>query len=298
MGKIGKGCFKCITLLTMILAFGTAAPALVKAEAGDFWTLTTTREMKRVSEEIDIDGDGTLNTVAVYYRSDSEEKYPTGYTQKVYVEVDGKSALVFDTSKYVGYGAEAVFMDTGAEGMCMQIWAYSDNDYIGYNQLFGYDKDSKSFYKLLDLTKGADRYGEKAIMAEEGRIVVTFGCQPAETGWLHWERAYIWEDGKLVAESDTDTSVSGVVAKYVTDRKLKFYEEPGGKKAAFTLKKGVKVSLKGVKVTKKKMYAQFQYGEKTGWLRIENDYSKVYKYDKKGNVKCGYFKGIWKRLVG
>ena len=298
MSKIRKEFFRCIVVLAMMLVFGAAVPELIKAETGDFQTLTPTKEKQKVSAEMDIDGDGIPNTISVSYSSDSQEKYPLGYTQKVYVEVDGKSALVFDVSDQPGYGAEAVFADSGSEGVCMQLLAYTDNDYIGYNSLFRYDKASASFHKVLDLTEGADRYGEKVVGVDDGKIIVEFRCQPAETGWLHWNRTYVWKDGKLEPENDTDEAVSTVVNKFVTDRKLKFTEEAGGKETAFTLKKGEKVKLKRIKVTEKKLYAQFQYGKKAGWLRLENDYGKVYKYDKKGNVKCGYFKGIWKRLVG
>lgn len=297
MKKTVKHCIRYIFVMTVLLVFGMTGDLAAGASAESLQTVAPTEEGKRASVGIDIDGDGTMDTITVSYKTDSEEKYPSGYTQTVYVEVDGKSALVLDVSNSAGYGVNLVLAESGSEDICMQLIAYSDNDYIAYNQLFRYDVSSGSFYKILDLTKGRHRDGMEIAAVTDNGIVVSFYSQPPELGWIFWERTYVWEEGKLKAESSEDYALR-YAKSYVTDRKLKFYKTAGGKKKAFTLKKGKKVSLVGICVTKKKMYAQFRYGKKLGWLQINNPYEKVYKYDKNGNIKNGYFKDVWKNLAG
>lgn len=297
MKKLVKGCIRHAFVLAVLLVLAMTGYGAAGVSAETLQSVSPEREGKKASTGMDIDGDGVMNTITVSYSCDSQDRYNSGYTQTVYVEVDGKSALVLDVSDHIGYGVNLTLAESGSGDICMQLWAYSDNDYIGYNQVFRYDTGSGKFYKILDLTEGRHRYGMKITAATDNGIVVSFSCQPPEIGWTFWERTYIWEEGKLKPESDEDYALR-YAGDFVTDRKLKFYKTAGGKKKAFTLKKGEKVSLECICVTKKKMYARFKHGKKQGWLRINNDYEKVYKYGKNGNIKNGYFKGVWENLAG
>lgn len=297
MKKMVNHCIRCMVVMAVLLVLGMTGNGAARVSAEILQTVAPEREGKKASTGMDIDGDGVMNTITVSYSCDSQDKYSSDYTKTVYVEVDGKSALVLDVSDYIGYGVNLTLAESGSGDICMQLWAYSDNDYIGYNQVFRYDVSSGEFYKILDLTKGRHRYGMEIAAVTDNGIVVSFSCQPPEIGWTFWERTYVWEEGKLKPESDEDYALR-YAKDYVTDRKLKFYKTVGGKEKAFTLKKGKKVSLECICVTKKKMYARFKYGKKLGWLQIDNDYEKVYKYDKNGNIKNGYFKGVWENLAG
>ena len=73
---------------------------------------------------------------------------------------------------------------------------------------------------------------------------------------------------------------------FVTEKKLRFYN---GSKLAFSVPKGKQVTLKKLTLSKNTMYLQFQYGKKTGWLRVNNkDY----------NYESPYFKVVSRRLAG
>ena len=73
---------------------------------------------------------------------------------------------------------------------------------------------------------------------------------------------------------------------FVTAKKLRFYN---GSKLAFTVPKGKQVTLKKLTLSKNTMYLQFQYGKKTGWLRVNNkDY----------NYESPYFEVVSRRLAG
>ena len=111
---------------------------------------------------------------------------------------------------------------------------------------------------------------------------------------------YKFRNNKLVLTSTTSSTVKSIIGNYhndsysklfrknifVTAKKLRFYN---GSKLAFTVPKGKQVTLKKLTLSKNTMYLQFQYGKKTGWLRVNNkDY----------NYESPYFKVVSRRLAG
>lgn len=294
MKRVVKNCLKAAATLVLLVLVSMAEVGTAHAYVTVIHTIELVEEGKKESTKMDIDGDGVMNTLSFSFKGDSEEEYPTGYTQKAYVEVDGQMALEVDVSSYGIYGLQVKLVESDNQYRCMQLWGYTDNDYITYSQIYAYDSGSGGFYKVFDLE---DAYGFGGVISwvYEDRLQLEFSLQPIELGWISWESTYIWKDGKLVAESN-EGRASGV---YTVNKKLKFYKKAGGKTVAFTAKKGDSVYLEGITVKKKKMYAEFYYENqktgrgKRGWLRINSeDYDKIYKKDKNGNIVNTYFQGV------
>lgn len=260
-------------MLFMAMLMGESASAIVKTDI----TLYPDKAGEKASAMVDVDCDGVQNTVSVSYSLESENRY----TDKVFVEVDGRLALELDVRKYNGYGVTAELMTYNQQYFLMQLWAHTDSDYMGYNYLYGYDKGAGSFYQLVDFNEGIHRYGGLVTDFYEDEIMVSCSDQPPETGWIYWTSFYKWKDGKLVKDTGRGWVEHKIMDPFTVNKRLTFYKKAGSKKKAFILKKGDKVSLQNIKVTKNKIFAQFRYKKKTGWIRLEytgDCFKDVHKY--------------------
>lgn len=264
-----------------------------RAFAAELTTMTPKRVGQQVTAQADVDGDGVSNTITAYCTAGEN-----AYTKNVYVKVDGKQALKLDVSQEGIYGFNIVLAESDSNHQCMQIYGQGDNDCINMNRIYKYDSATKTFQEMLNLKEGEGRYSAGITKVTSTGIIVGNSVQPPEIGWTGWNLEYVWQDGKLKLASNEGTITNTVMKTFRTDRKLTFYKTAGGKKVAFTLKKGKKVKAKKVKMTKIKMYVQFQYGKKKGWLRVNREYDEVYKFDKNYNLKQEYFKNVYKCLAG
>lgn len=281
----GIGILLCLLVLS---GHGAIASAAVVTE------MYGEKEGERVSTAVDLNGDGSFNKVSIYYRCPGGE-YGTDYASNVYVEIDGKEVLNVDVSEKCGYGFRAKLIQFSNGETLLQLWTYSDNDYIAYNCLFVYDNKAGKFMESEDFDEGIHRYDGGIFFSYEDSIAVECSCQPMEIGRINWSSYYTWKDGKLKKQSGKDWL--DTVKCLTVSQKLTFYKKPGSTKKAFTLKKGAKVDLVYVKVTKDKLYAGFLYKNKTGWLQVENeDY--MPSYDDQGNVIGEWFKNVTKNLAG
>lgn len=247
-----------------------------------------------VTTSCDITGDGIPETIRTYYT------WKDGYTDYFYIDVDGSNALSLNMADHLCFAPFVNIVVSNPENICIQILCHTDNDYTAFNQLFQYDASAKQFSPLLDLHSGVTKACENVTAATDTGFIVKNHYQPPEIGWISWNYTYTWQNGIPVLVSDQNTVTSAVFKnkKFTTERTLTFYKTPGGKKKAFKLKPGKKVKLKYIKVTSNRMYAGFKYGKKTGWLRIDNSYEKVYKYNRKSGTTKGYFKKVYMHLAG
>lgn len=279
--------------IMLFFAVGLICMEVEQVTAASVTSLSPSRSGQRVSSKVDLDGDGVLDTVSAYNTT-----YDGTYTKYIYVSVNGKTALKLDLTKECAYGFHMNIVESDAQNKCIQIYASSDNDMITFNCLYKYDVVSGQFLELLNLFQGVHRNSVNVKRATETGFVVNNRYQPMETGWIYWDYTYVWENGNIALKSTTGPVTYCIKKKFTTDRTIKFYKKPGGKKVSFTLKKGKKVKMKQVKMTKKKMYVQFQYGKKKGWIFVGRKYSQVYKHDKNYKLKQEYFKNVNQYLVG
>lgn len=284
-------------LLRFALLFSMAWLLLpLKADAASITNLSPTRpgSAHRVSKDCDIDGNNSIEKLGVYYTQKDS------YTENIYLSVNGNNSFVLDVSGKYCYAPEVNVVNSDNGNACVQIICHTDNDYVAFNQLFRYDSISNTFSLLLELHSGITKACQEVSKATSNGFIVKNFYQPCEIGWTSWNYTYVWTDGVPILQSTKNAVTHSIFKKnkFTTDKKLTFYKKPGSKKKAFTLKRGKKVTLKYMSLSRKYMYAGFKYGKKIGWLRIDRAYSKVYKRDKKTNKSRGYFKNVYERLAG
>lgn len=287
-----KKTIKCILMAVVVVMVCSVGIETSRVSAAGMKSICPEKAGKRKAIKADIDGDGIQNKISVHYTCD---KYD--FTKKIYVEIDGSSALVLDVSKYNAFGCHLNVVESNSRDKCIHLYSYTDNDYIVFSEIYKYNKQSKKLFKVLDLLSQGDN--STIVKATKNGFITKNRTQPSEIGWISWKFTYVWKNGKPVLKTNTVPPTSTIMRKFTTGKTLKFSREAGGKEAAFILKRGKKVSLINVKVTKKKMYVQFQYGKKKGWLCVgQEKYEKIYQFDKEGNLISSYFEGVHERLAG
>ena len=167
----------------------------------------------------------------------------------------------------------------------LQVVGYGENDYIVYNEIFAYNKKTKQFRVVNDLTNS---YASTITSANKNGIVIKYSAQPAETGVISWTLPYKYSKGKFVAKTTSTKTVKSMIANYRNDKYSKYFAKNkfvaakkitfyNGKKAAFTVKKGKVVTLTKLSMSKNVIYLQFKYGKKTGYIGVNK---KTYNFEK------------------
>lgn len=178
----------------------------------------------------------------------------------------------------------------------LQLMGIGDNDYIVFNQIYKYSNSSKKLYSVRNL----DDTAYDIASASKNNLVLNHAEQPSETGWINWKMTYVFRNNRLVLTNQTTSTVKSTLGMgqkdyysklfqkniFVTAKKLSFYN---GNKLAYTVPAGKKVTLKKLTLSKGKIYLQFQYGKKTGWISVNN---RNYDYENP------YFKVVSSRLAG
>lgn len=239
----------------------------------------------------DITGDGKSDKIFITTSMDKD-----CFIKKLKVKVNNKVAFTKNCTNDNIHSFTARYAKMSNKNELLQLMGIGDNDYIVFNQIYKYNNKSKKLYSVSKL----DYTACEIVSAKKNLLTLRHGDQPAETGWLNWKMNYKFRNNKLVLTSTTTSTVKSIIGNYhndsysklfrknifVTAKKLRFYN---GSKLAFTVPKGKQVTLKKLTLSKNTMYLQFQYGKKTGWLRVNNkDY----------NYESPYFKGVSRRLAG
>ena len=108
----------------------------------------------------------------------------------------------------------------------------------------------------------------------------------------------LFRNNKLVLSNSTTSTVKSVIGNnkkdyysklfqkniFVTAKKMSFYN---GKKLAYSVPANTKVTLKKLTMSNGKIYLQFQYEKKTGWISVNNK-----------NYESPYFEAVNSRLAG
>lgn len=122
---------------------------------------------------------------------------------------------------------------------------------------------------------------KKSLLPIKG-ITVKHRVQPMETGWINWTLPFKYSKQKFIRTASSTKTVRSELGqnrkdkyskyfaknKFITAKKVTFYKKAGSKKVAFRVPKGKAVTLKKLTYSKKKIYLQFKYGKKYGYLRV------------------------------
>ena len=254
----------------------------------------------------DITGDGKNDKIKINANTDSDG----WYIQSIKVSVNGKSALTITKNAGAYYGVDVNYIKMSGSKKFLQIIGYGDSGWRAVNEVYQYDSKSRKLKNVLSLTTGLNSAGS-VVKATSKSIQVAHSYQLPETGRVNWKYTYTWKNGKFRLKSSTAPVKSSLntydngdgyvkyfkKSRFKAMKSLTLYTSTSQKKKAFTTKKGKVLTLKKIKVSGKKIYMQFQYGSKTGWKKVDNDYTKVYNYGASG-VSGGWFYGVQCRLAG
>ena len=239
----------------------------------------------------DITGDGKTDKIRIITTMDKDF-----CVKKLKVTVNNKTAFSKNcTNSGINY-ITAKYAKMTNKNEFIQLMGIGDNDYIVFNQIYKYNNNSKKLYSVSNL----DDTACEIISANKNSLTLHHGEQPAETGWLTWNMTYKFRKGKLVLTNSTTSTVKSTIGYgrkdtysklfrkniFVTAKKLSFYN---GKKLVFRVPKGKQITLKKLTLSNNKIYLQFQYGKKKGWISVNN---------KNYNFESPYFKKVTSRLAG
>lgn len=253
----------------------------------------------------DINGDNKKDQITVNVAKNSYDM-----VNSIKVSVNGKSALTISKNSGSYYGASVYYIKMSKSKEFLQIIGLGDNDWRAVNAIYQYNKKTGKLKRVLELASGLSSAGN-VVKATSKSIQIGHSYQTPETGWVNWKYTYTFKNGQFKLKSSTAAVKSSLTTydngdgytKYFKKNKFKamksltFYTSTSQKKKAFTAKKGNVLTLKKIKVSGKKVYMQFQLGKKTGWKKVDNDYSKVYSFNMNG-MTGGWFYGVGVRLAG
>lgn len=237
----------------------------------------------------DITGDGKADQILI---QTTMNKYDQ--VQKFKIKVNKKWALIktlanqdvnYITAKYAKMTNSKEFI---------QIIGIGQNGYVTFNQIYKYNNASKKLYLVSNLNDTANAITSTT----KNSLVLTHSTQPSETGWITWKMSYAFRNNKLVLSNSTTSTVKSVIGNnkkdyysklfqkniFVTAKKMSFYN---GKKLAYSVPANTKVTLKKLTMSNSKIYLQFQYEKKTGWISVNNK-----------NYESPYFEAVNSRLAG
>lgn len=260
-----------------------------------FSTMTDAASVKNIpvkkSFSADITGDGKADQILIQTTLD---KY--AQVQRFKITVNKKLALTKALSNQDVNYIYAKYAKMTNSKEFIQIIGIGPNDYVDFNQIYKYNNKSKKFYSVSNL----DDTANEITSAKKNSLTLTHSTQPSETGWLNWKMTYRFSKNKFVLSNATTSTVRSVIGNgqkdyysklfqkniFITAKKLSFYN---GKKLAYSVPANTKVTLKKLTMSKDKIYLQFQYGKKTGWISVNN---------KNYNYESPYFKIVNSRLAG
>lgn len=283
------GCF----LFAFIFCFIT--PSFVKASVKNIPEMKTSGTF---AGNVDVTGDGKADSVIIRTTPDEENWYINRFT----IYLNGKGITAVSLSDYNCYHFAVKYAKMSKSCEFIQVIGYGENEYITYNEIFAYNKKSNQF-RVVKSFNSSPSYAEEIIKANKKGITVKHRVQPAETGWINWTLPFKYRNGKFIASASSTKTVRSELGKngkdkysryfaknqFVTAKKVSLYQKAGSKKVAFRVPKGKVVTLKKLRLSKSKLYLQFKYGKKYGYLRVNRA---NYNFDKP------IFRDVNSRLAG
>lgn len=278
--KSVKVALSCALVASMCLAF----PTMTKAAS-----VRNVPVKKEISA--DVTGDGKMDKILVKTIIGKDD-----CVSRVKITVNNKLAY---SKSYANQGINSVnakYARMTNKNEFVQLMAIGDNDCINVNKIYRYDNKSKKFVCVSKL----DDTACEIVSAKKNSLTLKHADQPAETGWLNWTMDYRVSNNKLVLADTTTSTVKSIIGNdrndyysklfkkntFVTAKKVNLYN---GSKVACKVPAGKKVVLKKLTLSNGKIYLEFKYGKKAGWISVNNE---------NYNYRSPYFKSVSNQLVG
>lgn len=300
MKKASRYVFTMLLFFTMCICFHTvpAKAASVKKVATVDTYRTRTATFRR-----DLTGDGKAEKITVTAKDGSYDYY-----KQLVVSVNGKTAAVIKP-QYSFFRFEVRYLSMSSRKFLI-LTASTDNYDEVLNAVYRYNSRTKKLVRVLDFNfKYATSHSYETITkATSNTITVHYTSQYHETGYIAWDFVYSYKNGSFKLKSkqaNVKTNLGNLTMgdgydkyfhknQFKTARSLTFYTSASLSKKSYIAKKGTVLTLKKIYVSGGKVYLSFSQNGKTGWIRIGNPYSSVYR----NSYINGWFYGTGRRLVG
>ncbi|MDD6207241.1 MAG: hypothetical protein PUB10_01820 [Clostridiales bacterium] len=259
---------KITTLLTLaaVTAVSIGSGAFVnpqQAEAKISNVISLDESKKRGSSKIDLTGDGVKETLKV------SMKY-SGRTGTVKFSVDGKTAL---TLKQELNRAEIHYLDFSSDQQF--IWVeFLDNDYRTLDRIYQYDPVFGKFKCVLTpysetVPNGANDIMVTEIKEKDSNLIVSYSGQMMATGRIKWNYTYEYSGDKFTLKSTTAKAAGVDKSVFTAKKKINLYSDTNKNNVAFSVKKGTKLKLNKIKLSKGSFYLQFSKDGQSGWVKAD-----------------------------
>lgn len=322
--KKRQNCYRTMKL-RILRGFGIAAavalmlvvlPSAARAAVKDEGVLQCTyrsgyQDVSRRFTE-DITGDGKKDVILAVADFDSDYN-ATSFR----LRINGTQVLTYDDelSEISGpvYSFSFYYVKMTKKISYLQIIGTGEDGYVLINGLYSCSRNLK-LTRRLDLTKYFGTGAREVVKASSKRLTVSMEIQPVETGRLNAKFRFTRKGRKLKLASRYGSVKSEIgnisypgdgyekyfaKNKFVVNRNLRFVTKVGGKKTAFTAKKGnvLKLNKCWFRHTKSGnvMWLRFSKSGQNGWVRVLNPYSRVYR---EAGQDTGWFRGTYCRLSG
>ncbi len=288
-----KKIFNQFTLMFCFLLFGIILVRPVNVSAVTPAVVNLPDGEDKSFNKYDITGDGSKDTIRVYYGYAPEANPEDDPEYQGIVTLNGKTALTFRVDEeYNFYNAKLIVLKNGAK------FLYLKSDVIEDSASYGiYKYSGGSFRKILNLNAyyGNDKYGDNLAITSlkvSGNTLKVYARQSSyTTGLTNSKFEYVYSKGTLKKKPSTGwiTKItqkkSGKLVSsrtLVVNKKLTAYTTSTGKKKAFVLKKNNKVYVDRIYYSSKYgMRIRVKYKKKYGWIKCST------------KSKNGYFKYIY-----
>lgn len=219
----------------------------------------------------DVTGDGKKDTVRI--ECDKPDLYNEGCGDDWKITVNDRVVYRDDKKAYTE-SLTVLLYQMGGRRTYLEV-----QENVGAND----DISSHAFYQYQGnkLKKVCDVYEPIAkqiytfhffidsVKVTEKKIVVSYVNQFSTTGYLFWKVSYLY--GKNGWKRDGNTFSVTEKRQLTVNRKLVLYQKAGGKKKAFSLKKGQKVKINKICLKNGKTYMQAVLpNKKKGWFQSPN----------------------------
>ncbi|KIR02818.1 hypothetical protein P261_01633 [Lachnospiraceae bacterium TWA4] len=204
----------------------------------------------------------------------------TDYNKDFRLYIDGK--LKKEIKSQWAYGYKVQLLTVNSKRILIAVSDMEDNDYVDFNYIYEYKNNKLVLLKnLCDLTRSKNV--EKAtkllnpgargqIHSFDGKkLTLRWSDTTTATGLIEYMISYKISGNKITKSSTANAVRSATTGKtnpkWTSKYTLKAYTTAGGKKVAFTIKKGDKVTLKQMTIKGGKRYLQLTNSKrKTGWI--------------------------------
>ena len=245
--------------ICMFAAAMVAMPSTTKAASAG---ITLVEEDKEYTN-FDLDGDGEKDNLYIEISNGNEDEGDVTGTLKVYVN----DTKVFSQKRnyFPSYGVQLITLGNGKTFIEINSSVSSDDDII--DKLYQYKSDKLS--AVYDFQKPCENYSNtcwttiKKVSGNSLQLSCT--AQFHTTGLVGWNAKVNYTNGtfKRVGSSYAiNYKTFKQKNKWTAQRTMKAYKTAGGKKVAYTIKKGDKIKIYNVVIKSNKVY--FKVKNKSG----------------------------------